>query len=397
MAFIASANTVTLTAKLTPYGRQQLLANTNSVISQFSLGDSDANYRSTDMLSTGEVPSTSGDLGLDNTLPNSVTTGVSIRHKILVNTKGAIMKPVEANSNQINSVEKLVGTQTLDESEVTAFVIDRTNSANPLINLFSTFGLPITDKQKTLYADITDAFGGFSNTALAHLNQDKALVISIPSTEYGEMVDGRTLGISIVTSSAGTFTIYSTYQKSLTALNVQDTKTAEISPKASTIGSNIVFLFSDEIQPPNNNGSKSWATGFGEIKPFSVAQKELFNMIENTATSIVADKTVGVAYLDKGFIVITDPTIVDGYIDGDGITIGYDSLVHEVSQDITCIVNRGEFSVSTNPTFSSGDVIRLSEVGLHDATGNLMAVAKTSQHIPIGANQFLALGIKITV
>lgn len=396
MAFITSASTVTLTAKLTPFGRQQLLQNTNSIISHFSLGDSDANYRATDELNFGDVPASAGQMSVDGTLANSVTNGVSIKYKVLVNNQGLTMKEIENSPNKVTTTEKKIG-QTIITGDTRVFTMDRTQSlTQPLTNLFTSVGLPITETQQNMYVNIIDANGGFSNTALANLNQDKVLVISIDSNKYGEMIDGRVIKIDL-TVSGTPFTIYSTYQKSLTSLDVQDAKTTEISPKAKLIGDNVVFLFSDNVKKPNNDSNKSWGTGFNTVKPFSVNNKELFNLLENRPNNTVMDEAVGVIHLDKGLIVITEPSIVNNRLSGDTIAITFDSLVNEVSQDITCVVNRGEFSRSINPTYGVGEPIRISEVGLHDLNGNLMAIAKTNRHIVIGANQFLAMGIKLIV
>lgn len=397
MAFIPSASTVTLTAKLTPFGRQQLLQNTNSVISHFSLGDSDANYRVTDALDYGQIPVPSGQISVDNTLSNSVTVGASIRSKILVNSQGLTTKEVESTSNQITTTQKNIGVSTTLSADTNFFIIDKNNYASDsLTNLFHTFGLPITNQEKTLYTSIIDTYGGFADTALSNLNQDKVLVISINSDKYGELIDGRVLKIEMTVSGAP-YTIYSTYQKSLTPLTIQDAKTIENSQKSKIIGDNIVFLFSDEIKRPNNNLFKSWATGFNTVKPFSANNKELFNLVTNTSNNSYADKAIGVAYLDKGLIVITEPEIVNNIQIDDEVTITLDSLIHEVSQDITCVVNRGEFSRSLNTTYSAGDPIRISEVGLYDNQGNLMALAKTNKHVILGANQFLAIGVKISI
>jgi high-affinity K+ transport system ATPase subunit B len=47
--------TQTLIAKLTPLGRQ-LLVTSNTLITSFSLGDSDANYNALLPLTTGQIP-----------------------------------------------------------------------------------------------------------------------------------------------------------------------------------------------------------------------------------------------------------------------------------------------------------------------------------------------------
>ena len=62
MGFVGTASTLSLTAKMTPYGKKLLLSQpASTVIKKFTLGDSDANYYTSVMLATGEVPEMSGD------------------------------------------------------------------------------------------------------------------------------------------------------------------------------------------------------------------------------------------------------------------------------------------------------------------------------------------------
>ena len=46
---------------------------------------------------------------------------------------------------------------------------------------------------------------------------------------------------------------------------------------------------------------------------------------------------------------------------------------------MTCIADRNEFTVSTNSTFASSDIPRITEIGLLDNSGNLIAIAKTNR------------------
>ncbi len=66
-----------------------------------------------------------------------------------------------------------------------------------------------------------------------------------------------------------------------------------------------------------------------------------------------------------------------------------------VVQNVTCLANRGEFGTSTNVTFRVGDTPRISEIGLYDGDGDLIAIAKMDRQILKNVNEFLALGIKI--
>ena len=135
------------------------------------------------------------------------------------------------------------------------------------------------------------------------------------------------------------------------------------------------------------------------IKPFSLNNKERFNPTSVPSTGTNLDKAVGIAYLDKGFIVVTEPLIVNQFnpISGGTYNIEYNHLSNQVAQNITCIVERDEFSTSQNSTYSDGDTIRLSEVALYDDFNNVIAYAKSNEHINIGSNQYLALGIRILV
>ena len=107
--------------------------------------------------------------------------------------------------------------------------------------------------------------------------------------------------------------------------------------------------------------------------------------------------------MDKGIIVLTNPTIVTDYYEvlptgpATGTTITFNSVSTNVFQNITCIADRGEFGSTTNRTFSDGDTPRFTEVGLYDNMGGLIAIAKTDRQVSKNINEFLALGIKISI
>jgi hypothetical protein len=396
MGFLASASTVVLTAKLTPYGRQQLLTNSSSIITQFSVGDSDANYYGDLPLINGRVPDMTGELGANNTFNNGVYTNTLIRYPIQVNTSGAFKKAVQSGSNAVVITPVVNGAKTINDGVFTTVTIDRTlGDTDGNSNLFQSFGLPITQTQKNQYTS-----GTYLSTAIETLNQDKALVFAISPCEYGEVIDGKTVKIVLSAITAATdYTIYSTFQKSLTPLTTQDAKVVENQSMGVPFGKNIALLFSDQVKKPNGTATKSWATGYGTTKPFSLNAKEQFNSVTNTSTSTVVDTAVGIVYLDKGIVVITHQDIVNDYdpTTGGTTSISFNHISNEVAQDITCIVERNEFATSSNPTHTSGELIRVSEIALYDATSNVIALAKSNEHILIGANQFMALGVRILV
>lgn len=400
MGYINSASTTTITARLTPVGRVKLLADTNSLITKFSLGDSDANYFATEPLVTGQVPAIGGNIGVGgSSSSNSSAPNISIKSKLILNTSGDVMKLVETNSNTVTTEYISNGETVITGSSLSTNLVNRNNNnTDPYVNLYNSFGLPLNSSEDAKYTGITSSNNGYSNTAISGLSQTNILVIGLNNTKYGELVDGRQLHVKVVTS-AQTYNIFSTYQKTSIASSVQDTKYRDEAVNLSHLGNNVAMLFSDEIKKPNGNTSLSWSTGYGTNKPFSVNNKRLFNYTTNSSLGLTADTAIGVAYLDKGFVVITDQTIINNYTGDTGSTISVsaNSISTNVSQNIVCILNPGEFATSNNRTFSSGDTPRISEVGLYDNQNELIAIAKVDRQIVRNVNQLLALGVKITV
>lgn len=400
MGFNNTTNTLSLTAKFTVFGRQQLLAGSSNTITHFALFDDDANYGASLPLSSGEVPNSSGNLGPNNGANTSVAQGYIPKSLLIYDTLGQKKKPVNEGSNIIINNTVLIGQTTISGSSITQDIINKNEyETDSLVNLFYTFRLPITSADESLFTATTANKGGFADTAMSALSQDKILILAVDSTKYGEMLDGKTVRVKLTTTGGTDYILYSTFEKTLTNSKILDASYGDKSRNSSIMGDNIAFLFSDDIQKPNNDSSLSWSTGHFTTKPFSVSRKLQFNMFSDSFTSTVSDKIVGVAYLDKGFIVVTHPDIVNNFdpLTSTGTTISYDSISTQVTQEITCVVGRGEFATSTNKTWSRGDLTRISGVLLLDASDNILAVAKTDRHIVKSAQQFLALGIKISV
>lgn len=423
MGFIDSATTLTLVANLTTIGRQKLLTNSTNLITHFTLGDSDANYNAEYPLNSGFIPTVSGELTNISGATNSLTNNFQLRSKLIkgVSSDGmsqVTKKAVEPSSVNVISQNKPLPRQTISGSTLYQTLINRTDlngTSSSLTNLFKSFNLPITLADETYFTTVPYP-NGFSNTALSGINQDKIVVIGIPNEYYGELIDGKSIKVDLTVSdgkSGRAYTIYSTYQRSLTNDQTQDNNLIETSPDLkfkqnannpqlvgmNKFGNNVAFLFSDLIAKPNQDSTKSWATGYDTFKPFSLNNKEQFNLVTNSNLSYTADTCVGIAYLDSGFIVITHPDIVNYFSTGltSATTVSFESVTTEVSQKLTCIINRGEFGTSTNPTFSSAnkDVPRITEVALLDSTNTIIAVAKTDRPIEVSTDMFLAVGIKI--
>lgn len=392
-----------LIAKLTPLGRQLMVTNTNSLITSFTLGDSDAFYDVTNGLSSGQVPAMGGNLGLNASTSNSVGSDTAIRYPIYYNSVGSQTKQVEASSVNISSTLSKISESnvTLTISSLSQNLIDRNDyDTNGLVNLFSSFGLPLTENQKTNYTGKTFSQGGFSNTALSGFATDKILVIGIDNNFYGENLDGREIRVDITTSAAS-YTLYSTFQNTGLSTRRQDANYKDSSDTTRQLGLSLGFLMCDSIKPPSGNPSLSWATGFGANKPFSVGKKQLYNLQTNTNLALTADTVTGIAYLSKGLLVITDPTIVGEYNTAfsgtSATTVTFNSVATSVSQNITCIAGRGEFANSINPSWSAGQPVAISELGLYDKQNRLIAYGKFDRHVLKNSDSFMSFGVKISV
>lgn len=399
MGFQPTATTVTLTAKLTPIGKQLLLTNTNNLISKFALGDSDANYNAKNTLSSGRVPTMGGDVGVNNTISNSVGYDTVIKYPIFRNDLGGNLKSVDPSSVNVSNTTTNNGQKTITTNNITQLIVDRNDyNSDPNVNLFTSFGLPVTELEKRNISGTTFTNGGWADTALSGLASDKIVIISIDNSQFGETLDGKQIKLELPTTTTK-YDIYSTFQYKGANNHREDVNYKDTAINTAGLGTSLAFLVCDDILRPNGgNPSKSWGTGFGDNKPFSLGGKEFYNLRTNTNISKTADTVVGVAYLDKGILVLTDPTIVKDF---DPLTlrtsITYDSVSTNVVQNITCIAGRGEFGKSSNPTWSIGDSVRITEVGLYDDMNRLVAYGKFDRQIEKNVDGFISFGVKITL
>ena len=102
MGFINTATTVTIRARLTNLGREKLLTSNNTIFSHFILGDSDANYNTSEKLVTGRIPTNSGNLGANSLTNDNSFENVGLNSKVFLKVPHTNKKSVERNSSKIN-------------------------------------------------------------------------------------------------------------------------------------------------------------------------------------------------------------------------------------------------------------------------------------------------------
>jgi len=431
MGFIDSATTVTIRARLTDIGRERLLTNSNTIFSHFVLGDSDANYNNSEKLTTGRVPTNSGNLGANSLTNDNIFQNVGIGSKLFLTVPPTTKKTVEINSSKINSEIKIVGENTVSGDSLTYLQIDKTITNNQNTNYFKSLSLPIKKVDVNVFTGTTSQNGGWSDTPFSGLGVSNVLMGVIDNSKYGEIIDGKSVKLTLPVytgfTSGGTGTgittyeIYSTFPKTTIPKTDLDSDYIDRSSYPKSLFSrpiNVSYLVSDDLQKPNNDSSKSWSTGYDTFKPFSLNGKELINVQSVLSTGINADKIVGVVYLDKGIFTITDQTIVNNvatnfsgdvettttnnplglyYYTGGSYNCIVDSIQKDLVQNIVCIAARGEFYNSQNETLTVTDDVRISEVAITDVSGNVLAIGKTDRHIVKKKNDFVVFDVQIVI
>ena len=432
MGFQNSATTVTIKAELTKLGREKLLTNNNSVFSHFMLGDSDANYYTSEILPSGTIPVNSGNLAfISGSSNDNIAQGVGVNSKLYVTVSPRYRKPVERNSSAINPTLREVGETTASGSSLSYITISKSATTSEFTNLFQSLSLPLNSKQIFNFNNRLTVDQGWADTAFTSLGASNVLLAVIDNDSFGEMVNGQSIKMTLpvytgyttggTPTGVTTYTLYSTFPKAKQNNTILDFqyKDTSIYPQA-LFGNqiNVVYLVSDDIQRPNNDPTKSWSTGYDSYKPFSQGDKETINVQSVTSTGINADKAVGVVYLDKGIIAITDPTIVDNiatnysgdpetntindslglyYYTGGSYNTVIDSIQNDLVQDVLCIAGRSQFYSTQNKTFTINDNVRISEIALTDSKGNILAIGKTDKHVIKTKNDIIMFNVQIVI
>lgn len=426
MGFLDTATTITITAKLTKNGRERMLKETNTIFSHFTLGDSDANYRTSKSLPTGTIPTTGGNLGGINNADDAV-----ISSKIYIGNSTQTVKPVEPNSSEIRTTLDMMGENVVSGSSLTFLKINKNDNTSAFTNLFRSFSLPILPARIRTFTATTATNGGWADTAFSGVGGNPVLLSVIDNNEYADLIDGKSIRLSLPIATGYTssgevsgmtnYDIYSTFPKTNISLTNLDTQYRDNSNlPTSLFGSqfDVSYLVSDDIQRPNNDAGKSWATGYDTNKPFSVNSKELINVNNVPSTGVVADKVIGVAYLEKGILAFTDPNIVNNvvvdftgnsetltttnglglyYYTGGTYNVTVDAIENTVLQSLLCIAGRNEFYKSQNETIGINDDIRLSEIAICDIAGDILAIGKFDRQVIKKKNDFVVMDVQIVV
>ena len=382
------------------------------------------------------------------------------------------LKKIESNQKTVDVVLvpfENVGWKTTTGTSLTFTAVQRDpDNGRPFSNLYSSFNLPLTSGQSSTYNST------WVDSGMSGLNQSDVIVVGIEDNQYGELIDGRTIKFKLPNNSGGTYTLYSSYYepKAFSSDNSEQASyfgarriAGNPVGKPELAATNIAFLFSDDIKLPTiaisntniSNWSNGWQTGViptgyvgGNIDTFRFSNTV---SVSNTpkAHAQTADLPVGICYLDKGFVVITDPTIVsnfamsagteDGtntysgntsgftnlYYTGDTASCEFYSFEKEWVLSVNIVADSGEFYITENQSASDGsrpyygaggtdtgmefktpfgDINKIwdisdvsstfiTEVGLYDAQNRLLAVAIPDRPVEKPKNTPVTLTLKM--
>lgn len=361
-------------------------------------------------------------------------------------------KPV---SSIISSRQESSSFQTINGSGLTFSLCDRTNGTSKNANYFSSFRLPF--QYSSLASGSTMAI---VNPEIFQLNVDKIVIIPIPHDYYDEFIDARSITLSIPQLSGATEMSAKTI--------VSSTYTSFCSREDNVIlGYNVGFLFSDDINLPytgtTNNGqtdhsiNTTWNPTNYMNRPAAVAYSDTVVYDLNTDSRPYADTNfavpvspsypsqtnnqgynydipVGFVCLDKGFIIITHPNIVNNIpwsqglneisnttnLAADTSNIYFTSTTKSqasfsdtnVSYETSavCIGMPGEFYFTNNPSWdlagnttelingtNNFDSVYITEVGLYNVNHELIAIAKLSEPVEKTFTNLLTFNLTIDV
>lgn len=268
------------------------------------------------------------------------------------------IKPVE---RPVNTRQETQTSKVLNNSGLTYTLCDRTDLNSKLSNYFTSFNLPHNESVFTIDSNLSKL-----KPELQQLNVDRMVICPIDKADYNEILDGRSVTLTVPQSSGVTS------GSSVSAKTIVSSTYTVLEKKESSelLGSNVSFLFCDEINKPytgttadgmfSNSGNTTWnpASSFvnrppavsyldleavdvnTDQRPFSGANLAVpvsESYPTNTNQGYNYDIPVGFVALDKGWFVFTHPSIVDnipyneGYKLSDGaLNIGPTSSTTEV-------------------------------------------------------------------
>jgi hypothetical protein len=431
MAFINTTyiSDITLDLTLSRLGRNYLFNNNaNSLRFQyFSIGDDDIIY-DFNLENSGVkedfVPVMRGeydrvDYSLVNSCVKSVSTNVDVKNKIKKLSTGNVFFDRFVNVEPFSLINVLGNdTKSINTDKYKFLLVDK-NDNTKFNHLFRSFNLPYT-------IDEVNSFNlKYSFTALRDLSEDRILVLDINKTEFGEVIDGKTINFSFYTQNptlrrdiASSFFYNSSienisdYNNLISDNNDFSQEFGSTKTGFDTNNTNVAYLFCKQIKNNVTNSNAFWETnsnlGNGNSdRPIGVFKKDGdFTLACGDNLTPNIDLAVGIAFLDKGLLVITNQDLIDDFISfisseasgtvndlkdyttfntvnyNNNLSLSYKTYAYEYRQTGIIILTGEEFNFSVNPTFNkigSNDVVKISNIAVYNLNNELICYGKFSR------------------
>ena len=359
-------------------------------------------------------------------------------------------KPIQS---VISTKSETAALQAVNGSGLTYTQCLRTGLTTTEANYFVSFNLP------HIAADLASGSTMASeHPEIYQLNVDKMVIAPIPRTYYNEMIDGRSITLSVPqygadhTNWSAKTVVSSTYN------------TLEKKSENALLGKNISFLFCDEINIPytgttdggaiDKSTQTTWNTSSYLDRPAATAYQNLQSFDINTDQRTWAevnlsatvpetyptttnqgynyDIPVGFAALDKGFMVFTHPDIINNIPWSSGITYdagaanttsatteiwfasGSSASFYDLNinfkTSVVCMALPGEFYFTNNPTWNFSENLQeytlgtnnydstyVTEIGLYNKDEELLAIAKLDRAKEKGYTGVLTFRLELDV
>lgn len=393
MGFVPGLSTE-IEAFLTEKGSQEIMTNGVGSIKYFAVSDDASNYISPDKLTYNQVFTLGGKLAVDGKFL-SVVNDTDLRSKIFVENSLETFKTFEGGSGTLIIENDIDNGVTNNYYSVYFYDVDKsvaTYNLNWLNDLKIPYGVG-----DTLLWNLPFNSGGFSDTSISDMSNTNCLIFVIDGSQHA-YIDGKSIKFTMPYLGT-TVDLYGTYLNTNMNKSYYDGLNSDMSQFISRFGKNATLLFCDNILRPNGGDpSKSWATGYNYTNaPFSQGNKNLANFTTNGGQN--KDTAVGIAFLDKGVIVIFNTVLYNGFIgrSNNNLTLNNRNLIRRTVVNFVCDLPIGQFYRSQNTTFSSNLPIRISSIGLFNESKELMAIGRFNSEVEKKVAQRLTFLVKLVI
>ena len=367
------------------------------------------------------------------------------------------LKPVPSS---VDTRQETQSSRTMNDTDLHYTLCDRTDLNSSLSNYFVSFNLPYIS---TIFS--TSSQLSLTHPELQQLNVDQMIIVPVEQSYYNEILDGRSVTFTFPQTSGATGS------GAVSAKTIVSSTYSLLEKKQNDplLGSNVAFLFSDDVNLPysgnsangntDHSGNLSWDPSTSYVdRPPAVPYHDL-----NTDIDVYTDKRTSVDYavdvngpgypsdtnqgynydipvgfvaLDKGWFIITHPSIVNNFpytsgrklsdntsnagatsstteiylTDTTKSNVNFVDINVEYKTSVIALVFPTEFFFTTNPSWDREknyqeqqnetygyDAVSISEIALYNAKGEIIAISKLDRPLEKQYNDLVTFNLDINI